>query len=60
MGNTKFIPYDPAWRKNKRSFNGNQDLKIALEMLSDDEVLEQLEYLNSNHSERLNIKGMLE
>lgn len=52
MGYRRFLPPDHPWRKNKTSFNRNHELHIAPKILLDDELLQQLEYLDAVTSER--------
>ena len=43
MGHRRYLPMDHPFRKNKRTFDGKQELECALEVPSGDEILRQLE-----------------
>jgi hypothetical protein len=43
MGYRRYLPMDHPFRRNKRKFNGKQELKCAPEVPSGDEILRQLE-----------------
>ncbi|XP_059456599.1 uncharacterized protein LOC132186630 [Corylus avellana] len=43
MGHRRYLPMDHAWRWNKRTFDGNQELECAPNMPGADEILKQLE-----------------
>jgi hypothetical protein len=41
MGHGQYLPLDHPWRKNKRTFDGNQERQCALNVPSGDEILRQ-------------------
>ena len=43
MGHRRYLPMDHPFRRNKRIFDGKQELKCAPEVPSGDEILRQLE-----------------
>jgi hypothetical protein len=43
LGHRRYLPMDHLWRQNKRTFDGNQELKCASIVQSGDEILIQLE-----------------
>jgi hypothetical protein len=43
MGHRKYLAMDHLFRRNKRTFDGNQELGCAPDVLSGDEILKQLE-----------------
>lgn len=47
MGHRCFLPMDHPWRKNKKSFDGKVEMGVAPTPLTGDEVLMQLESLET-------------
>jgi len=43
MGHKQWLAPDHPWRRNKRRFNGEQEMDSPLEVLDDDEIMRQLE-----------------
>ena len=43
MGHRRYLPMDHPFRRNKRTFDGKQELECASEVPSGDEILRQLE-----------------
>jgi hypothetical protein len=43
MGHRQYLPMDHLFRRNKRTFDGNQELGCAPDVPSGDEILRQLE-----------------
>jgi hypothetical protein len=43
MGHKRYLPMDHPWRRNKRAFDGNQELENAPDVQNSDYILEQLE-----------------
>jgi hypothetical protein len=43
MGHRQYLPMDHLFRRNKRTFDRNQELGCALDVPSGDEILRQLE-----------------
>lgn len=46
MGHRRFLPTDHPWRRNKSSFDGKRELRMAPQRLSGEEVLHVLENLD--------------
>jgi hypothetical protein len=42
-GHRRWLPPDHLWRRNKRRFNGAQEMVGPLEVLDGDEIMRQLE-----------------
>jgi hypothetical protein len=43
MRHRRYLPMDHPWRRNKRIFDGNQELECAPHVQSGDEIMRQLE-----------------
>ena len=56
MGNCRFLPTDHRFRRDKRSFDGNEEHRAAPKKLSGEDVLYQLRTWNGTYYFREDIK----
>jgi hypothetical protein len=43
MGHKRYLPINHLWRRNKQTFDGNQELECTPDVLGGDKILRQLE-----------------
>lgn len=54
LGHRKFLPHDHPYRKQKKAFNGEQELEIAPKSLSREEILTKTSRLQCSFGKKVN------